>query len=64
MRNPTPIEIATARRVLATLTRGRKASPSDAILLRLWIGPRTKMPLAEIAAAIIEGKHSKLKTTG
>ena len=62
MQTPTPNEIATAHRVLAALKRGRKPADADAVLLRLWIGPRTKMPLAEIATAIIEAS-SKQKTT-
>jgi hypothetical protein len=63
MKTPTPNEIATARRVLATFTRRRMPAKADAVLVRLWIGPHTKMPLAEIATAIIEA-NSKQKTSG
>jgi len=63
MQTPTPNEIATARRVLAALTRGRRPAHAEAVTLRLWIGPRTKTTLAEIAKAIIDAKYSKQKAT-
>jgi hypothetical protein len=36
----------------------RTPSQADALVLRLWMGPRMKMPLEDIAMAIIEAEYS------
>ena len=52
---PSPAEVEAARRVLKTIQYGGHPSQADALVLRLWVGPHTKMiPLEEIAKDIIK----------
>jgi len=51
---PSPAEIDCARRVLKAIEHGGHPSQADALLLRLWAGPRTPLqPLEEIAKQVM-----------
>jgi hypothetical protein len=52
---PSPAEVEAARRVIKAIEHGGNPSQADALMLRLWIGPHTRMlPLEEIAKDIIK----------
>jgi len=52
---PSPDEVAAARRVLKAIKDGGHPSQADALVLRLWAGPDTKMlPLMDIATEILK----------
>jgi hypothetical protein len=53
--SPSPAEVAAARRVLNAIRQGGHPSQADALVLRLWAGPYTKMhPLLDIARKILK----------
>lgn len=51
---PSPAEIESARRALKAIQCGDHPTQPDTLVLRLWAGPHVRMPLTEIAHAILE----------
>jgi hypothetical protein len=55
---PSPAEVESAHRALKAIEEGGHPSQADALVLRLWAGPHTKMvPLEEIAKQILKYAH-------
>ena len=58
-----PAEVETARRVLQAIADHRHPTRADALVLRLWAGPGTRMrPLKDIAGEIIEAENPGART--
>jgi hypothetical protein len=58
---PSPAEVETARRVLEAIAEHRSPTQSDALVLRLWAGPRNGMrPLKDIAKEVTEAAGRKM----
>jgi hypothetical protein len=52
---PSPAEVEAARRALKAINNGRHPSQADALMLRLWAGPRNPLrPIADIAYEIVK----------
>ena len=60
-----PAEVEIARRVLQAIADHRHPTRADALALRLWAGPRTRMrPLTDIAKVMIEAENLKTYAPG